>query len=98
MQFLESYNQVSSAAEIIYLSPAITYKYEKIVTGVRVGGKTMMAVDESTFQAFGRFNPNMYRAKECYLKYFVDNKNMILNTLNSVCSQFDIDELKKTGF
>lgn len=98
MQFLERYKQVSSAAKIIYLRPTITYKYEEIITGVRVGGKTMMAVDESTFQAFGRFNPNMYKAKECYLKYFIDNKNMIISALNSVCSQFDIDYLENNLF
>ncbi len=94
MQFMESYKQVSEAAEIIYLNPKITYNYEHIITGVQVGGKTMMAVDDSTFQAFGRFNPNMFKAKECYIKFFVDNKYLIINALNSVSGNSDIDTLE----
>ena len=94
----EQYKLVSAAAENIYHNPTILYPYEDVIKGVRVGSKLMKAVDQSTFQAFGRFTPNMFRVQDCFIEYFIRIKDRIISRLDSVNGRNDIDMIEKDVF
>ncbi|EET87814.1 hypothetical protein CcarbDRAFT_1703 [Clostridium carboxidivorans P7] len=97
-EFVSKYIAISDAAGKIYINPEETYKYDDIIKGIKIENKTMMAVDKSTFQAFGRFTPNMFKVQECYIAYFIKNKESIIKSLNSISSDDDIEKIESKIF
>lgn len=87
---------ISKLGEKIFINPYPTYSYNEIITGCKVipNKKSMCAVAENTFKAFGYNNDDMYLAMRSYKEFFIDQKEVILATLKDInCSeQLDLFE------
>lgn len=93
-KIIDIYRRAYETANTIFLNPKVQYSYDEIISGVKVKGKTMQAVDQSTFQAFGRFTENMFKVTDIYINYFLSNKISIINSLNSAKSENDLNRIE----
>lgn len=82
-------------AKDVMLNPAILYKYDDIVLGVSVctnngNSINMWAVSQNTWRGFR----NIESPSEIYKLCFLENKDMILNSLEKVDSYGDLNILE----
>lgn len=95
---IKIYKKACESGNHIFMTPKKLYTYNEIINGVKVGRITMKAVDESTFQAFGRFNENMRKSQSVYREYFNNNEKKIINSLNGISTQNELGELEEEIF
>lgn len=80
----------------IFIEPKSLYSYDEIITGVNIKGKTMKAVANNTFMAFGYpLNENAKKVKSTYEEYFIENEANIIKELINVDTLKDMDDLEK---
>lgn len=80
----------------IFTEPESLYTYDEIITGANIKGKTMKAVANNTFMAFGYpLNENAKKVKNIYEDYFIKNKTNIIRELKNVDTLNDMDNLER---
>lgn len=88
-------------ADQIFLQPTTRYSWDEIVSGVAVkspsgGTRQMFAVGQNTFRGFHRVDKACPGAKEGFIKYFVQKRSSLLETLFAVRTRDDLNRLSNT--
>lgn len=80
----------------IFTEPKSLYTYDEIIIGTNIKGKTMKAVANNTFMAFGYpLNENAQKVKNVYEDYFIKKKADIIKELINVNTLNDMDNLER---
>ncbi len=79
--------------ELVYLNHDTLYSWNNIVQGQRVGNKSFAAVEQNTFRGFHRCNKDSFGAKFYFVKYFTENKDVLIGKFNEVQNKADYEQI-----
>ena len=85
-------------ADQLFLRPSPKYDWNDIVAGVMVstqggGSRRMMAVDRNTFRGFYRITKSCPGAMEGFIRYFLDHRNTLVESLSKIASRSELNDL-----
>ena len=85
-------------ADQIFLRPKALYSWDKIISGAQIksaSGATrrMFAVGQNTFRGFHRLDKTCPGAKEAFIKYFVDERSSLVESLSAVRTRDELHRL-----